>query len=609
MRTKSTSPAGGIALQAGAERNALGVAKFTPRRKHLTAVALLLAFFLTSASLHAQVPPFEQDPPPPPEEQTENAVSSLREIQSALESMLETRSALPPVVGDEIRQAHRRTEQALDAYLDLDPQLPRVGAAIEGAARHAEQAARLSRGSHVAPELDLQASRLAGVARLIAVRIVERAAAGGVDRRKLAAAGKDIAAGDELAELGDHSGAAKAYNKNLPLKNALSFDPALFRASIDAALLDKATGYALALNRNGNRIGSWGVGLRQNASDASPAIAMLPSDEINIASVSKTITAAAVLRVLQNNNNGGDIDAVVQGPIGAYIPRQWFPPVSVREITFVEMMKHQSGLGGRNEDNVRQGCGTRFTDMDGCSSLGVDPGDKGFFYNNANFSFFRAMLGSINGLFCELGGCTVIDDEKRTEYYRYYVQCHIFTPMGISPNIPSDFASGCGGPEMKPSDTKSEQALYYYANEPLQNGMEPDDWTTTAGGGGWYLSADELARFLAYLRYDNKILAPATRKAMYSRFLGFMDPDQYGFADGVWGPNRMHGGDLCYATLTVPPGVSRCDPSVAPQGVSTCIADFPDGTQASLVINSKGWEGPYQCSMLKSAYEAAWVVK
>jgi CubicO group peptidase (beta-lactamase class C family) len=132
------------------------------------------------------------------------------------------------------------------------------------------------------------------------------------------------------------------------------------------------------------------------------------------------------------------------------------------------------------------------------------------------------------------------------------------------------------------------------------------DWTLTGGGGGWYLSAIELARFLAHLRYNDKILVPATRTQMDTFKLGWMQK-----LEGEHGEYHSHGGDLFYnPKVTQPDEIEISDTLKIPvgrNGMTGCIMNFPNGAQVALLVNSLG---TYQSkrALLRDAFDNAWVL-
>ena len=88
---------------------------------------------------------------------------------------------------------------------------------------------------------------------------------------------------------------------------------------------------------------------------------------------------------------------------------------------------------------------------------------------------------------------------------------------------------------------------------------------------------------------------------MQEDFLGFMDPANYGCANGLTSSNPricgdlgvyyIHGGDWFHGAGEL----------------HSCVAAFPIQLEVALVINSERGFGPYQCNLLQSAFHDAWV--
>jgi hypothetical protein len=134
----------------------------------------------------------------------------------------------------------------------------------------------------------------------------------------------------------------------------------------------------------------------------------------------------------------------------------------------------------------------------------------------------------------------------------------------------------------------------YFVPDNNAAGKLAGDWTKVGGGGGWNLSAVELAQFLAHVRYDDKILTPATRKLMDENYLGWMDPAE-------WDLNREHGaylghrGDLNWKDAN----------KVKVAGMTSLILNFPNGVQVSLLVNSLGTYASTH-KAVAGAFDDAW---
>jgi len=432
---------------------------------------------------------------------------------------------------------------------------------------------------------------LAEAARAIAVAILERAEAGGVRGEILEQARADLQLGDELAAVADFDQAIPAYGDVLKAADTLVFDMDLFEQDIRDRFDPKTVGYAYAVNRDGSlqRQGAGGElsqdgtfnGLARTSVDA-PETQQAPDKELHIASVSKTITAVAVLKLLQDTGVG------IDNTVGPYLPPEWELGDGVGAITFRELMTHRSGLANNSKPF------SDFASLQAAVAVDIDsdltqdpdlPGLKKFTYQNANYGLFRIIipyLWDINpqtfpGQDLELVTAAINN---------YFVQTEIFEPMGI--------VADC-----KPND--DTQTLLYPFPSGNTNGYQSKDGCLGCGPGCWYLSVYELANFLANLRFNDDILNQDTRNLMDTLFLGWMDPanaNSYAFANGAFGVYRAHSGDVSYT---------------GGRAVHTCIMNFPTlvsgavpiAVQASVIINSS--LAGSQCGALKNAFDSAWV--
>ncbi len=93
-------------------------------------------------------------------------------------------------------------------------------------------------------------------------------------------------------------------------------------------------------------------------------------------------------------------------------------------------------------------------------------------------------------------------------FYIGFVRKALFEPIGIK------WADMTHISEYDPRTLQvkeNTQTLYYSfpAATPPEVGFLPRDWTDIGGGGGWVMSARDLARFWAHLRYGNILSAAA----------------------------------------------------------------------------------------------------
>jgi hypothetical protein len=123
-------------------------------------------------------------------------------------------------------------------------------------------------------------------------------------------------------------------------------------------------------------------------------------------------------------------------------------------------------------------------------------------------------------------------------------------------------------------------------------GYDEPDRSLACGGFGWFINANELAGVMATLRNTEQLLSAEMREEMQDGFLGLMDPaNGYGQPNGDFGVYYTHGGDWYHG----------------PGQLHSCVMAFPIVVEAALLINSERGAIPYQCSLLRDAFDNAWV--
>ena len=382
-----------------------------------------------------------------------------------------------------------------------------------------------------------------------------------------------------LALVNFSGGDFKVQAKGQPLKIASSakvFDIALFEKNIRKALDGKSVGYAYAISLNGQlkRKGANGYAiLAKDMPNGIAGVPQTPEKRMNIASVTKTITAATVLKILQEDPN-----ISVDSKVEPFLPSTWAKGAGVNNLTFRKLLSQLTGM------NNNVGGATDIASLKKWIQDGVTRPENEPLYINANLAIFRIIIPFMKmspqnrAYFSNMAKTSEAQfDPAMSLFYMTEVNNLILKPMGI-------LNAGCKNTDPLPT------RLYHKGNN--AKGYVTGDWALVAGGGGWYLSAIDLARFLAHLRFNNEILSPATRKIMDEGFLGWRKSG--GSPTGDHGLYLAHGGGLNYGS-----GANQT-------GMTSCIMNFPNGAQVALLINSLGsYANKY--SLLKDAFDNAWV--
>jgi CubicO group peptidase (beta-lactamase class C family) len=279
-----------------------------------------------------------------------------------------------------------------------------------------------------------------------------------------------------------------------------------FGAAVHEALKDSVASYMLQLRQNGQTV----LNLQWNW-------ARVPQDgglgwggerRMHVASVSKLITAMAMVRVL--HEQGVSVDA----PIVGYLPAYWMVGPNVGQITFRHLLTHRSGIRA-------PGRATDYWTMRGVVQNGVQASlidgscADGLCYQNANFALMRILIPVLNGANRQFMGATpvpmgpapaLIDqlwDVFSVASYADYVAKKVFQPAGVS------------GPRL---ETMPVDALAY--RFPVVNpGWNSGNLRSVAGGAGWVMSVEEVLRVMnAYRRGGGIVPSAVAEQALDARF-------------------------------------------------------------------------------------------
>lgn len=590
-----------------------------------TLVALLLGA-ATSAGLGA--PPAATTPdtaaawharrPPSIEETARRVALTLRtgrSGQAGMELAAEsTPSARAPMAWDDLAGVLSAMDRWLDAY---DASAPRERA-FAGLARQSQRAATAAHTDMVQVKTDFAGAlrhlgmavrrltnardlvrrdraatawanqvlnELTAVAARLAEDGLQRARNGGVDTLRVTAANHALQQGRALLLRGQHLQAIAAFGLGITVGDVPVFDMDRFEANLRAVFNPQTVGLQYAIAREGAlaRLSETGNGLARTNADP-PNTAQVGDKEMNIASVSKPITAIALLRLLDQRNLS------VDSPIAPWLPATWVlgagiqlpnAPTSNPPLSFRDLLTHRSGL------NANLNTDYRYVDLQNYVAAGIVASDKlTYVYQNANYAMFRV---AIPYLYWGANGVNQIAalvpfapiDEVIAGLYIEAVRDLVFAPTGF-------VQGGCVASDPVPT-------LSYPFPSNGVAGNPAGDWINRCGSGGWYLSSLEVLGVMAYRRYTNLILSPATRQLMDFGFLGWQDPaDNYARSSGLYGVYRTHGGTLN-----------------ASGPLGTCYMEFFNGVQVAMGANSGGGNylgnNSHQCDAVKWAFENAFV--
>ena len=244
-------------------------------------------------------------------------------------------------------------------------------------------------------------------------------------------------------------------------------------------------------------------GLKRTAADP-PASAFTVSDRFNPASVSKTVTAVAVLQLLARNRIS------INTPIYHYLPTNWTIPQNNRTITFKEVLTHTSGL--------RNGAGYEYSHVKTVMEDEINLGDKFQDYANVNYAVLRILAASLDGYSDWVNS----PGPNTAARFIKYVNASVLNPLGVY-NV--QYKASGAAPTL------------FYPNPPgNNNGTAYGDWSLRPGSAGVHLSVHELALFGDAL-FKGSLLPASTLTSMKQNLLGIWDQGTLPDGSQCWGHN------------------------------------------------------------------------
>lgn len=287
-------------------------------------------------------------------------------------------------------------------------------------------------------------------------------------------------------------------------KNGKTLDVTALADDIEARIKPDYTGYQIVVFADGGLRASRAGGNARRAADA-PERKMDIGDKLNVASVSKTVTAAALLHAL--NAKGISVDAVMW----SYLPKHWSLHSSIKTITFRQLLAQRSGF----PKNVL----SDYASLKAAMPVGAASPRLTFTYQNMNFALMRFLIPNVAGTYSitpmptnpSAQKVTEVEQKQAQEYtnaYIDYCQTNVFDKVGLSPDM------AC-----KP--TVASPALCYKWAAPNGKGEDFGDMTLTNAERGWHMSSLQMATFMNALHRTYKILPKTVADAMRRDTLGY----------------------------------------------------------------------------------------
>lgn len=369
-----------------------------------------------------------------------------------------------------------------------------------------------------------------------------------------------------------------------------TFDAVRFGKKLDAALDAATASYAWSITQGGKLVASGQDGYARTPADGN--ILHGPNQRQNIASVSKTITTVVILQLLRRMGKDEDTK------IATYLPPGWKAGPNVDKLTFAHLLNHRSAfpVPNNNSEGILGYEAMRAMVLAGTSNAPPFPAPPANIdYRNVNFALLRVLTSQMYAqLYAQtkqkpeelaiamqpqLGKLPPIQDfqtylrQLNNYVYTGLAQKYVFNPIGVKGALCED---------------KTPKATLYYDQAQTIKGersMGNNSWTNFCGSGGWYLSSNDLVKFMTYLRNTEVLLPKPWRDKMVAERFGLYrsigEHGDYFFHSGVVGSGDKG-------------------------GIYACLMRFSINVEAAVVINSVLPAGMKPCDVVRQTFDAAW---
>jgi CubicO group peptidase (beta-lactamase class C family) len=321
-----------------------------------------------------------------------------------------------------------------------------------------------------------------------------------------------------------------------------------FADTLAAKLEGRSVGFAFVTESSEGRIEERAGGAARRAPDGMPR-AMSADDAFNIASVSKTITAAAAMKIMAARTISPD------AAIAPFFPPDWRLSNSVKTITLRQLLTHLSGLRCDDKPDYQ----VTYEQLKQCMSVETNPDDRTRYkYQNSNFALFRILLVRMRS--------PGFQSPPRAPHPAYgqlyidYVQQNLFMPIGL--------------PQIYCKPTARYPALTDQFPGPVIPGEDFGDMTETNASRGWNMSPRQLAVFMHNLMDTEKILPrPVVEDMKQGRF-------------GLY-PARVAPGIMVYDHGGGYPGKDDNGKVFNKGELNSYMGWFSNGVSVGLIVNSQ----------------------
>jgi CubicO group peptidase (beta-lactamase class C family) len=346
----------------------------------------------------------------------------------------------------------------------------------------------------------------------------------------------------------------------------MSFDFEKFANTIENGIKGNCVGYAFVISYKD----SWKVkraGGQARTLINTPPLDMSTNVQFHTASVSKAITAVALLKVLYQRE-----DVILDSPFHTFLPNHWQVHKSLHSITFQQLLTHKSGFRfdrGLDYDALKK-------DM----AAGVNELNIGHYdYQGENFAIMRLLIPELAKYPISKNGhggpgIDILQGAEYATYYMKYVQKELFAKAGL--------------PELNCKAEAFKTGMCYHFPHNNKAGTDFGNQTLVCGSKGWVMSAAELAKFFRTVHHTEDILPTWLSNKMKNLLLGYDQNGETSEAVGFYWKNGKFPGSQNAGEL------------------NTLIIGYANHVQVALIINSELAGNKEMVEIINSAHDEAY---
>lgn len=330
----------------------------------------------------------------------------------------------------------------------------------------------------------------------------------------------------------------------------LAFSMETLDRNLFSSLQDSSVGWAYSICKDGTPVFERSGGYKITPADCkdSVGIPFTIKSRLHIASLSKTITAVAIAKLVEMKKISWD------AKVKSFLPSRWSVHPLFEQLTIRELLTMKSGLDGPL-DQLSSG----FDSLEVLIKRGPNPAKMGVFhYQNTAYGLLRIIVAYASG-FKEYASATANAalSVATANSYKKFVIKHVFAAAGVD-------SAEC---RILDSDPAFNYPFPYHGEPGELSGAA--DLTEFAGGFGWYISTADAAKVLRALFHQERILSLSTLKELADAGYPFS------IRKGKFGTYTGNGGDWGHPT-----------DSGSWRGIHTFFYCFPDNVLVTVFTNS-----------------------